>query len=239
MMPPLAHSAVSRALPTLTDFDGARTKLEMEAGRRVPIERKHLVVRVTPERLVNHAARKEEAVVAHPDFVHGLRLDHEMVDPLELPSTEGQRMMSRVGVHEGDVDFVSEVLAPDVVTQLQPEHRRVECFVLVLVLRGHHDVSEALLVGHETRVHDFGYERLFALLGAVEDLVWIPRWVVDTDECLDVSPSRFVRSALRNLVPGVPEALPYGVALVLVGMVLVMNSISIAFRMYLRGKKKW
>ena len=40
-------------------------------------------------------------------------------------------------------------------------------------------------------------------------------------------------------VPNVPEELPFGVALVLIGMVLVMNSISIAFRMYLRGKKKW
>jgi phosphate transport system permease protein len=37
----------------------------------------------------------------------------------------------------------------------------------------------------------------------------------------------------------VPEELPYGVALVLIGMVLLMNSLSIAFRMYLRGKKKW
>jgi phosphate transport system permease protein len=40
-------------------------------------------------------------------------------------------------------------------------------------------------------------------------------------------------------VPGVPENLPYGVALVLIGMVLLMNSLSIAFRTYLRGKKKW
>ena len=40
-------------------------------------------------------------------------------------------------------------------------------------------------------------------------------------------------------VPGVPEALPYGVALVLILVVLVMNSLSIALRMYLRGKKKW
>jgi len=40
-------------------------------------------------------------------------------------------------------------------------------------------------------------------------------------------------------VPNVPENLPYGVALVLIGMVLLMNSLSIAFRMYLRGKKKW
>ena len=40
-------------------------------------------------------------------------------------------------------------------------------------------------------------------------------------------------------VPGVPEALPYGVALVLILVVLVMNSLSSALRMYLRGKKKW
>jgi phosphate transport system permease protein len=40
-------------------------------------------------------------------------------------------------------------------------------------------------------------------------------------------------------VPGVPENLPYGVALVLIAMVLLMNSLSIAFRVYLRARKKW
>ena len=40
-------------------------------------------------------------------------------------------------------------------------------------------------------------------------------------------------------VPGVPENLPYGVALMLIALVLSMNSISIAFRAWLRGKKKW
>lgn len=44
---------------------------------------------------------------------------------------------------------------------------------------------------------------------------------------------------ISTQVPGVPEALPYGVALVLILMVLCMNSVSIAFRMYLRGRKKW
>jgi phosphate transport system permease protein len=44
---------------------------------------------------------------------------------------------------------------------------------------------------------------------------------------------------ISTQVPGVPEELPYGVALVLIAMVLIMNSISIAFRMYLRGRKKW
>lgn len=38
---------------------------------------------------------------------------------------------------------------------------------------------------------------------------------------------------------GVPDALPYGVALVLVSIVLLMNAVSIAFRVYLRGIKKW
>jgi phosphate transport system permease protein len=40
-------------------------------------------------------------------------------------------------------------------------------------------------------------------------------------------------------VPDVPPELPFGVALVLIGIVLAMNSVSIAFRVYLRGKKKW
>ncbi len=38
---------------------------------------------------------------------------------------------------------------------------------------------------------------------------------------------------------GVPEELTFGVALVLIGIVLVMNAVSIGFRMYLRGLKKW
>jgi len=44
---------------------------------------------------------------------------------------------------------------------------------------------------------------------------------------------------ISTQVPEVPEALPYGVALVLIGMVLAMNSISIAFRIWLRNRKKW
>ena len=40
-------------------------------------------------------------------------------------------------------------------------------------------------------------------------------------------------------VPDVPDALPFGVALVLISMVLMMNAMSIAFRVYLRNKRKW
>lgn len=70
--------------------------------------------------------------------------------------------------------------------------------------------------------------------GAAFFLPFLPESVFD--QTMAMSLHLFVVS---TQVPGVPEELPYGVALVLVAMVLVMNSISIAFRMYLRGKKKW
>jgi phosphate transport system permease protein len=56
------------------------------------------------------------------------------------------------------------------------------------------------------------------------------------DQTMALSLHLFV---VATQVPNVPDALPYGVALVLISMVLLMNSASIALRMYLRGKKKW
>ncbi len=70
--------------------------------------------------------------------------------------------------------------------------------------------------------------------GAAFFLPFLPESVFD--QTMALSLHLFVVS---TQVPGVPDALPYGVALVLISMVLLMNSISIAFRMYLRGKKKW
>ncbi len=70
--------------------------------------------------------------------------------------------------------------------------------------------------------------------GAAFFLPFLPQSVFD--QTMAMSLHLFV---VATQVPGVPEALPYGVALVLIAMVLIMNSISIAFRMYLRGKKKW
>jgi phosphate transport system permease protein len=70
--------------------------------------------------------------------------------------------------------------------------------------------------------------------GAVFFTPFLPQGIFD--QTMAMSLHLFVVS---TQVPGVPEDLPYGVALVLIAMVLVMNSISIAFRMYLRGKKKW
>jgi len=70
--------------------------------------------------------------------------------------------------------------------------------------------------------------------GAAFFLPFLPEGVFD--QTMALSLHLFV---ISTQVPGVPENLPYGVALVLISMVLIMNSISIAFRMYLRGKKKW
>ncbi len=70
--------------------------------------------------------------------------------------------------------------------------------------------------------------------GAVFFTPFLPQSVFD--QTMAMSLHLFV---VATQVPNVPEDLPFGVALVLIGMVLTMNSISIAFRMYLRGKKKW
>ena len=70
--------------------------------------------------------------------------------------------------------------------------------------------------------------------GAAFFLPQLPESVFD--QTMAMSLHLFV---VATQVPDVPENLPYGVALVLIAMVLAMNSISIAFRMYLRGKKKW
>ena len=70
--------------------------------------------------------------------------------------------------------------------------------------------------------------------GAAFFLPFLPQGVLD--QTMAMSLHLFVVS---TQVPNVPEELPFGVALVLIGMVLVLNSVSIAFRMYLRGQKKW
>jgi len=70
--------------------------------------------------------------------------------------------------------------------------------------------------------------------GAAFFLPLLPQSVFD--QTMAMSLHLFVVS---TQVPNMPEQLPYGVALVLISMVLLMNSLSIALRMYLRGKKKW
>ncbi len=70
--------------------------------------------------------------------------------------------------------------------------------------------------------------------GAVFFLPFLPQGLFD--QTMALSLHLFVVS---TQVPEMPEHVPYGVALVLIGIVLIMNSLSIALRMYLRGKKKW
>lgn len=70
--------------------------------------------------------------------------------------------------------------------------------------------------------------------GAVFFSPFLPQGIFD--QTMALSLHLFVVS---TQVPGVPENLPFGVALVLIAIVLLMNALSIAFRMYLRGKKKW
>ena len=70
--------------------------------------------------------------------------------------------------------------------------------------------------------------------GAAFFLPFLPQSVLD--QTMAMSLHLFVVS---TQVPNVPDHLPFGVALVLISMVLAMNAISIAFRGYLRGKKKW
>jgi phosphate transport system permease protein len=44
---------------------------------------------------------------------------------------------------------------------------------------------------------------------------------------------------ISTQVPGVPEALPYATAVVLIGIVLLFNSAAISLRVYLRSHKRW
>jgi phosphate transport system permease protein len=56
------------------------------------------------------------------------------------------------------------------------------------------------------------------------------------DQCMALSMHLFT---ISTQVPDVPEAVPYGTAVVLLGTVLMLNAISIILRVYLRFRKKW
>ncbi len=57
-----------------------------------------------------------------------------------------------------------------------------------------------------------------------------------TDQCMALSMHLYT---LSTQVPDVPEALPFATAVVLLGTVLTLNALSIALRLWLRGRKKW
>lgn len=56
------------------------------------------------------------------------------------------------------------------------------------------------------------------------------------DQCMALSMHLFT---ISTQVPNVPEALPYGTAVVLMATVLLVNAVAIIFRVYLRSRKKW
>jgi phosphate transport system permease protein len=70
--------------------------------------------------------------------------------------------------------------------------------------------------------------------GAAFYLPYLPHSV--RDQCMALSMHLFV---ISTQVPNVPKAMPYATALVLVGVVLVVNSASIALRSRLRSQRKW
>jgi len=70
--------------------------------------------------------------------------------------------------------------------------------------------------------------------GAVTFLPFLPQGVLDPT--MAMSMHLFV---ISTAVPNMPQEMRFGTALVLISMVLLMNASSIAFRVYLRGKKKW
>lgn len=70
--------------------------------------------------------------------------------------------------------------------------------------------------------------------GAAFFLPFLPQGVLD--QTMAMSLHLFV---ITTQVPDAPDALPFGVALVLISMVLAMNALSIGFRVYVRGRKKW
>ena len=56
------------------------------------------------------------------------------------------------------------------------------------------------------------------------------------DQCMALSMHLFT---ISTQVPNVPEALPYGTAVVLLGTVLLVNASAITLRVYMRSRKKW
>ena len=56
------------------------------------------------------------------------------------------------------------------------------------------------------------------------------------DQCMALSMHLFT---ISTQVPGVPPALPYGTAVVLLGTVLLVNALAIVVRVRLRSRRRW
>ena len=56
------------------------------------------------------------------------------------------------------------------------------------------------------------------------------------DQCMALSMHLYT---VTTQVTNAPEALPYAIAVTLLGTVLAVNATAIVFRVYLRSRKKW
>jgi phosphate transport system permease protein len=56
------------------------------------------------------------------------------------------------------------------------------------------------------------------------------------EQCMALSMHLYT---LATQVPNVKESLPYATAVVLLGVVLLVNATAIALRVWLRGRKRW
>jgi ABC-type phosphate transport system permease subunit len=56
------------------------------------------------------------------------------------------------------------------------------------------------------------------------------------DQCMALSMHLYYIATQAN---NVPKATPFAIATVLIGVVLIVNAAAIAFRVYLRSRKKW
>ena len=70
--------------------------------------------------------------------------------------------------------------------------------------------------------------------GAAAYVAFLPQGVFDQTMALS-----YHLYFIATQQTGVPEEITFGVALVLISIVLAMNAVSIGFRVYLRGLKKW
>lgn len=70
--------------------------------------------------------------------------------------------------------------------------------------------------------------------GAAFYLPFLPKSV--NDQCMALSMHLFT---ISTQVPNVPQEITYGTALVLVGVVLIVNATSIVIRSRMRGRRKW
>ena len=70
--------------------------------------------------------------------------------------------------------------------------------------------------------------------GAVAFVAFLPEGVLDQTMAMSLH-----LYTIATQQTGIPEEVTFGVALVLISIVLLMNAVSIGFRIYLRGLKKW